>query len=148
VTLAGGVPDRLWERGAQGSTSAPDGAGAEVFSGAPELRDDGAALFDSDREGDRRLLPAHGVTLTGVLVRFLDGAPEPQSIDARIALLLFAGDMAVPRARMRVRDVVRQGGERPLNVAVGAGERVRLVLDDPAGAWAGQAPRLAVTLRW
>jgi Ca-activated chloride channel family protein len=139
VTLAGGVPDRLWER-------AP--VSAEVFSGAPELRDDGVALFDSDLEGDGRLLPAHGVTLTGVLVRFLDDAPEPGAIDARIALLLFVGDMAAPRARMRVRDIMRQGGERPLNVAVAAGEGVRLVLDDPAGAWAGRAPRLAVTLRW
>jgi hypothetical protein len=31
---------------------------------------------------------------------------------------------------------------------VRAGERIRLVLDDPSGAWARQAAPIAVTLSW
>jgi Ca-activated chloride channel family protein len=134
---------------APATMDALDSTFTEIFSGTPQRADSGEfVLFDTDREGDRRLLPAGDITCAGVRVRFLDGAPDWQSLDSRLCLLLFAGDMAAPRARVRLLDITRQGGERPLNIAVRAGERIRLVLDDPAGAWARQAARIAVTLSW
>ena len=55
-------------------------------------------------------------------------------------------DLTAPRARVRLADLIRQGGERPLNVRRRAGQVVRLVLLDPAGAWAAGASALEVSL--
>ena len=46
----------------------------------------------------------------------------------------------------RLADLVRQGGERPLNIARQQDELVRLVLRDPTGVWAHKAPRIEVVL--
>jgi hypothetical protein len=63
-------------------------------------------------------------------------------------LLLFLDDRASPRARVRLVDLVRQQGERPLHVRKGPGQVVRIVLADPSGAWARGAPRLELALAW
>lgn len=124
----------------------PASPAVEVFSGLATLEGGAAVLFDTGREADRRLMPGHHITLAGLRVRFPDGAPDARTIGARLCLLLFVGDMAAPRARVRLLDILRQGGARPLNVAVRAGERIRLVLDDPSGAW--QEWRIGVSLEW
>ena len=50
---------------------------------------------------------------------------------------------------MQLEDVVRQGGRRPLNLLKRPGQAVRIVLLDPAGAWARSAPSsIEVTLEW
>jgi len=61
-------------------------------------------------------------------------------------LLLFVGDMAVPRARIRVSGIVRLGGERPLNLRKRAGEAVRIVLVDPKSAWPGDGVEISIAL--
>ena len=50
--------------------------------------------------------------------------------------------------RVRLADIVRQRGQRPLNLRKMPGQVVRLVLVDPAGAWAQDAPRMEVRLGW
>jgi len=52
----------------------------------------------------------------------------------------------VPRARVRVIDILRSGGTRPLNIHWQPGQSVRLELIDPAGAWRDAAPSMRVTL--
>jgi Ca-activated chloride channel family protein len=61
-------------------------------------------------------------------------------------LLLFVDDMAMPRARIRLADLVRLGGSRPVNLRKEAGQIVRVVLADPRGTWPAAAPRIVVSL--
>jgi Ca-activated chloride channel family protein len=77
---------------------------------------------------------------------FADKAVTADALDGELALLLFVGDLAVPRARVKLADLLRAGGRRPLNVRHAAGEPVRLVLADPSGAWAAGVPALEVVL--
>jgi Ca-activated chloride channel family protein len=55
-------------------------------------------------------------------------------------------DLASPRARVRLADLVRQRGERPLNLSRSPGQVLRLVLADPAAAWKDGAPTIEVAL--
>jgi hypothetical protein len=116
-----------------------------IFSGVPTLTGSEAILFDSAR--DRGVLPEE-VTLARLVVRFLDGTPDPRGLDSGLELRLFVDDPTAPRARVRLADLVRRRGERPLNLRVGPGQAVRIVLADPAGAWARGAPRIEVALGW
>ena len=82
------------------------------------------------------------------MVRFLDGTPDLRTLDPGLALLLSVDDPSEPRARVRPTDLVRQRGERPLNLGRGAGQVVRIVLIDPSGAWKQGGPRLELALGW
>ena len=116
-----------------------------VFSGVPTLTDSEAILFDSAR--DRGVLP-EGATLARLVVGFPEGSPEPRGLDPGLELRVFVDDPTAPRARVRLADLVSRRGERPLNLRVGPGQAVRIVLADPAGAWARGAPRIEVALGW
>jgi Ca-activated chloride channel family protein len=116
-----------------------------VFSGVPALTGSEAILFDSAR--DRGVLPEE-VTLARLVVRFPEGSPDPRGLDPGLELRLFVDDPTTPRARVRLADLIRRRGERPLNLRVGPGQAVRIVLADPAGAWARGAPRIDVALGW
>jgi Ca-activated chloride channel family protein len=61
---------------------------------------------------------------------------------------LFVGDLAAPRARVKLADEFRQGGRRPLNLRRDAGQPVRLTLADPSGAWASGMPAMEIVLGW
>ena len=58
------------------------------------------------------------------------------------------GPVSIIAFRLGLADLVRRRGERPLNLRVGPGQAVRIVLADPAGAWARGAPRIEVALGW
>lgn len=111
---------------------------ATLFAGVPALTDGEAILFDA---GD---LPAP-VTFKRLRLRFPQGGPD--SAGRELALLLFVGDLSLPRARVRVADLLRSG-ERPLNIARKAGEPVRLLLADPQGEWRDAPPAIEVDLEW
>jgi Ca-activated chloride channel family protein len=70
-------------------------------------------------------------------MQFPDGAPT--KVDAGLSLLLFVDDLATPRARVRLADLLRQGGERPLNLQKQPGQMIRLVLHDANSAWTTSA---------
>jgi Ca-activated chloride channel family protein len=89
-------------------------------------------------------LPDRG-TITTLTVQFTDGAPT--NLDAGLSLLLFVDDFSTPRARVRLADLLRQGGTRPLNLQKLPGQVIRLVLSDPNGVWTSGAPKLQVALR-
>ncbi|MDP9372036.1 MAG: hypothetical protein M3Q65_06220, partial [Chloroflexota bacterium] len=106
---------------------------------------DEAVLFDTAREADARALPEGG-TISRLRVRFPDGESADRALDSSLSLLIFVDDLSSPRARVRLADLVRQRGERPLNLLRGPGQPLRIVLLDPAGVWSGGAPRLEVAL--
>src|SRR5581483_3730817 len=94
---------------------APRGANQTMlFSGAPVFTGNEALLFDSARDQGTPPLPERG-TISRLVLRFPAGSPNPSSLDAGLTLLLFVDDLATPRAKVRLRDIVRQGGKRPLN---------------------------------
>ncbi len=111
----------------------------DIFSGVPSFAEGEAILFDSTED---EKLP-EGATLSRVSVSF-DG-PVPQSLDRDLKLLIYVGDLAMPRATVRLTDLVRVGG-RPLNLRRRAGQIVRVVLSDPNGVWASGAPQMTVSL--
>jgi Ca-activated chloride channel family protein len=122
-----------------------------VFVGVPQFVGGEALLFDSARPDDAARLPEN-VTLSRLEVGFPEGAPPaeqvtgPLAVDAGLSLLLYVEELAEPRARIRLADLLRQGGARPLNIRRAGNSVVRLVLVDPNGAWA--AGRLSVAIGW
>lgn len=118
-----------------------------LFSGVPQFAGGEAVLFDSSREQDANRLPDRA-TLSHLTVRLPGGAPERGGLDPGLSLLIFVGVLSAPRTRMRLVDLVRQHGERPLNLSKLPGQVVRIVLLDPAGAWAHSTPQIEVALGW
>jgi Ca-activated chloride channel family protein len=125
------------------SVEAMGGPGhAARYAGRPDLGSGAAILFDS---GTVPTWVAGVQRFTRLSVRIAGqggGAP----LDSGITLELFVDDLTAPRARVRLADIVRQGGERPLNVQYRQGQVVRLVLRDPNAAWRAGAPELLVEL--
>jgi Ca-activated chloride channel family protein len=111
-----------------------------IFSGIPAFTNAEAKLFDARQDEG---LPEE-TTLTRISVQF-DGR-APRSLDPGLQLLIYVGDLAMPRATVRLADLLRAGGERPLNLRRRSGDAVRIVLRDPHGAWATGAPRITVSV--
>jgi len=99
---------------------------------------DGAVLFDSAN--------VDAGQFTFLSVAFVDKSITADAIDSELTLLLFVGDLAVPRARVKLADVLRQGGRRPLNIRHDAGQPVRLTLADPASAWKSGVPAMEIVV--
>ncbi len=101
---------------------------------------DGAVLYDSS-SGD----PG---SITFISVAFVDKSITAGVLDPDLTFLLFVGDIAAPRARVKLVDLLRLGGRRPLNLRRDADQVVRLVLVDPSGAWKGTVPGMEIVLGW
>lgn len=101
-----------------------------LFSGTPAWQDADptrAVLFDSERPEDAAKLPVP-ITLTMLVIRFIDKWPRPRDVDPALAIWIYLEDLASPRAKVRLEDLLRQSGRRPLNFSVSAGQRVQVVL--------------------
>lgn len=148
VASAGKVASSLMSRtramAVTPSPSLPAGGQGVIFTGTPLMQGAEACLFDSTQIAGK--MPEEAV-IQGIQVRLLDGANQPPFTERSVHLLLFVGDLAAPRAKIRLVDLLRQG-LRPLNVLRRAGQVVRLVLQDPNGLFAKDAPALEVTLQW
>jgi Ca-activated chloride channel family protein len=96
-----------------------------IFNGVPTFSKGEAVLFDGQ----------HASAIRGLLVPNM-----PANLDPELVLVIYVDDPSAPRARVKLADLARQGGRRPLNLV---GQHVRIVLVDPNGAWKGP---LAVTL--
>jgi len=113
--------------------AAPVATGQQtLFKGAPAGGE--TILFDSAQNADIAL--PKSTIFTGLLLQ--GSLPD----DVGGILLLYVGDLAEPRARVRLADLVRSG-LRPLNVRRRPGDVVRLVLqaDKPL-------PSFAVSIIW
>ncbi|MCE9560456.1 MAG: VIT and VWA domain-containing protein [Planctomycetes bacterium] len=89
---------------------------------------------------------AHAGRFAFLSVTFADKTITGDTLDQELTLLLFVGDFAAPRARVKLADVLRQGGRRPLNLRHDVGQPVRLTLEDPSGAWSAGVPALEIVL--
>jgi Ca-activated chloride channel family protein len=116
-----------------------------IFSGIPTFVGNEAVLFDSSGDEDEDRFPESAI-LRLIEVRFPEGKPDPASLNDELALTIFVGDLASPRAKVRMVEMVRRRGQRPLNVAKAKADTVRVVLIDPKGAWRESAPRIEVAL--
>jgi hypothetical protein len=116
-----------------------------MFSDVPQFTEGQAILFDSSRPEDEKKLP-EAINISTLEIRFPAGAPSPENVDASLSLLIFVDDLAVPRAKVRLVDLIRQRLKRPLHLSRQAGEVVRIVLVDPNGAWQQSAPKIEVLL--
>jgi Ca-activated chloride channel family protein len=155
MKLAPEMIDRLREASARGAK-----LNAELTAPAPVVGDthitvaagqyptaNGVVLFDSARDAASHPIPAAG-RLTSLRLTVADPAVTADAIDPGLTLALFVGDPSAPRARVRLADVLRQGGRRPLNVRRDPGQAVRLVLEDPSGGWPAGVPALEIVLGW
>jgi len=118
-----------------------------LYSGVPPFEGDAVVLFDSSWEEDARKVPP-STTIRQIWVRFPGGELDPEALDPRLSLLIFVGDVVSPRAAVRLADIVRRRGQRPLNLARAKGDIVRIVLVDPQGAWSKGAPQIEVAIAW
>ncbi len=121
----------------------PAGGDIVVFSGAPTWEQGQAVLMDSVQKDQ---LPAPA-TLSQVAVRFDGPTPQPRALGRDLKLLIFVGDLALPRATIRLSDLIRGGGARPLNLRRRQGDVVKIVLSDPEGVWAANPPRFELMLK-
>ncbi|MFP4396210.1 MAG: hypothetical protein ACLFTI_13210, partial [Anaerolineales bacterium] len=121
----------------------PAGGEVVVFSGAPSWEQGQAVLMDSVQKDQ---LPAPA-TLSQVAVRFVGPTPKPRALGRDLKLLIFVGDLALPRATIRLSDLIRGGGARPLNLRRRQGDVVKIVLSDPQGVWAVHPPRFELALK-
>ncbi len=103
-----------------------------IFSGIPETDQPVVTLYNVERFDQSIMFDRLLVKLTGDLGDF-DGE-----------LWFFVGSGSQPRARVRISDILDQGGERPLNLRIRGGSalRVELHLETPGKA----APRLEIKL--
>ena len=117
-----------------------------LFSGRPQGSGE-IILFDSARDQPVHQAREAG-TINRLIISFTGGAPSAESMGPDLCLLVFVSDLATPRAKVKLADLVRQGGARPLNLSRKRGEALRLALVDPAGVWSDVAPHIEVALEW
>ena len=79
---------------------------------------------------------------------FAAGAQNLKDLPVEVALLIYVGDLSAPAAKVRLLDLLRMGGARPLNLSRRPEEPVQIVLADPQGDWAAGAPAISVSLYW
>jgi len=118
---------------------------ALLFEGVPKFEDGRATLYDSTSPTAHWDL-SQPATFNFLKVEWLEGTSDPKTLDRRLCLLLYVEDLAAPRARVSLADILRSGGKRPLNIRWQPGQGVRLVLLDPAGVWGSTAPTLRASL--
>jgi Ca-activated chloride channel homolog len=116
-----------------------------VFAGVPSLTDGEAILYDSRQ--DKRVDLPEEATICRLEARFPEGIAAGSEVDGSLCLLIYVDDLATPRARVRLIDLIRQRGERPLNILKRADQLLRLVLIGRPDAWKADA-RLEVSFAW
>lgn len=107
-----------------------------AFSGRITLQNGEETILDSQIPGT---LPKHWdsipdyLTLRRLELTFLGTPPNPAELDRNTVLLLYCADEAVPASRIRIAELIRQGGQRPLNISWNKTQVLRLVIQDPSG---------------
>ncbi len=117
-----------------------------LFSGRPDGSGE-MILFDSAKDQSVPNLPESGI-ITRLIIRFISGAPQVADLDRGLSILLFIDDVSTPRAKVRLVDLLRQGGSRPINLSHQRGQALRIALVDPTGVWSEGAPDIEIGLEW
>lgn len=137
------TPNRLPSPMSPPTSSQPKGQEAVIFRGEVKAGHDAVLLYSSVAQPT---LP-EAMTIGGIALRLLDPADNTATPDRDLALQLFIGDLASPRARIRLHDLLRQG-QRPLHLQRTAGQSIELRLVDPAGWLQSHALHIEVVLYW
>jgi hypothetical protein len=112
-----------------------------LFDGTPSFHGSQAVLFDSRLAKASFPCPSRiRKLLAGIRGNLL------QPLSSKLLLWLFVGDLTAPRAKVALADLLRQGGERPLNLSLKSGEIVQLTLLDPQGEWPSEITGLEIRL--
>jgi hypothetical protein len=143
------VPPGAMERRKATMGMGPGGGSASkewhVIFGGPVLCVNGSALlYDSTQS---RPEPPAPTTITGLRANMGNELSAWRQVDRRVELLIFVGDPALPRARVRLSDLLRHG-ERPLNLSCDENQLVRVELRDPNGVLATGSDELELAIRW
>jgi hypothetical protein len=128
----------------EAARQAPAGGSVALYSGP--VADVGVhAMLLESAPGDATVPP--GVALKGlVLVTDAEGAQALGQL-RDLVLSIFVGDLVVPRAVVRLRDLLT-AGRRPLNVLRQTSEAVQIVLEDRSGADEPGRGRFELRLIW
>jgi Ca-activated chloride channel family protein len=116
-----------------------------LFSGELALTAETTILFDSKDAATLKPAGEQGVFYFLELVVPAEIA-NAKDLDPGLCLLLYVDDRSAPRGRVKLADIIRQGGRRPLNIEWRSDQRVQLALADPAGAWRKDPPHLQINL--
>ncbi len=101
-------------------------------------------LYDSTRDLPK---PPAPTTITGLRAQMGKDGSAWRSLKPTIEILVFVGDPALPRAKVKLVDLLRHG-ERPLNLACNENELVRIELRDPDGVFASKSDEVELAIRW
>lgn len=125
------------------SASPTGGQTAVLFHGEVKTSHGAVRLYSSV---EQPILPAE-MTISGISLRLFNPGDSPELPDRNLTLQLFIGDLASPRARVRLQELLRQG-QRPLHLQRTAGQPIELHLVDPAGWLQSHALHIEVVLHW
>lgn len=137
------APNRLPSPMSPPTSSQPKGQEAVIFRGEVKADHDMALLYSSVAQPT---LP-EAMMIRGITLRLLHPADSTETPDRDLTLQLFIGDLASPRARIRLQDLLRQG-QRPLHLQRTAGQSIELRLVDPAGWLQSHVLHMEVVLHW
>jgi hypothetical protein len=117
--------------------------GYRLFDGIPLFRNGEAVLFDSSQKEQAEKVP------NSVVLKKLECIIEYtiSQTGTGLYLLLFIEDPAVPRVKIFIKDLLRHGGSRPLNIQRTHGELLKIILVDPDGEWSTKAPAMKLVVR-
>jgi hypothetical protein len=110
-----------------------DPDGSLLFHGRPRVNPGGTIVFDSVRSGGLRVIPPSGGRLTGIRAEapLLDGG-----IAERVGLVILVDGKVDGAVEIPLADILRaRGSWMEVDVSVPAAAPIRVVLNDPEGAW-------------
>lgn len=146
--LAAGMPPPMAKLATSRAGGQPQSGEAVLFSGDPTVKQGEALLYRSTPQSE--ILPTE-IQITGISLRLRQQTEHPDQIagemDRNLTLHLFVGDLASPRARIRLQDLLRYG-QRPLNLTRLAGQAVQLRLYDPNGWFQAHHLQFDIVLHW
>jgi Ca-activated chloride channel family protein len=117
--------------------------GYRLFEGIPVFRNGEAVLFDSSKKEQAEKVP------DSVVLKKLECIIKDMNSQTGtgLYLLLYIEDTAVPRVKVFMKDLLQQGGSRPLNIQRTHGELLKIILVDPDGEWSTKAPAMKLVVR-
>jgi len=114
-----------------------------LFEGIPVFCNGEAVLFDSSRAEQANKVP------NAVVLKKLESFLKDRNFQTVTGLyiLVYVEDPAIPRIKVFLKDLLQHQGSRPLNIQRTRGELLKIVLVDPDGTWAKNAPALELVVR-
>ena len=114
------------------------GNGVLRFHGTAVVVQDAAVLAEGVAGSDLPFCPTY--------LRAALEEGDPREVDELAEIWVCVGQPTTPVVRVRLRELLALGGERPLNLDLSRGERVWVLLYAPHGSWPAAAACLSIEL--